>query len=89
MKFFGKIKKQNENGYKIKIYFCGIPVAKKVRDVNTRRLYLFGIKIYHKNFLQPKIITNQVINTVYDSSSRFITEILNKALETQKFTEYC
>ena len=81
MKMFGKTTEKNANGYKSKIYFFWIPIIKKIREQGNRRLYFFGVKFYHKNFPMPQIINNQTIQTIYDDSSRYVTEILNKALE--------
>lgn len=86
MKMFGTQRKTYGNGYKSKFYFLFVPIVKKIRDDKTRRIYLFGIKVYHKNFFQQQVVNNQIVNnqitqTIIDDSARFITEILNKALE--------
>lgn len=84
MKIFGKIKQLVKDGYESKICFFGVPIIKRVRDPNTKRVcsvYLLGIEVYHRQLSQGQTINYPRDNVIYDDSMRCAAGIMNGALE--------
>lgn len=76
MKFFGKTQKQTQDGYKSVFYLLGLPLVKKKKNQNTKKVYFCGIKIKEKCI--PQIT---IINSSIDSTQLHLADCLNKALE--------